>query len=251
MHARAAAGMLVQVETHPLARTFAGVADAYERGRPGYPAEAVAGLGLGPGKTVVDVGAGTGKLTRVLLATGAAVVAVEPLDEMRALLGRLDGVDARAGSAEALPLPDTSADAVVAGQAFHWFRAAEALPEIHRVLRPGGLLALLWNRLDLDDPFSAALAAVLERHRAHPARDREEWREAVDGSRLFGPLARTTARHAQPVDADALADRVLSESSIAILPPREREEALAEARSLGGRGATLRYVTEAWVAARR
>src|SRR5437588_5658396 len=107
-------------------RGFERHADAYERGRPNYPAEATAWLvtklGLGPGRTVVDVGAGTGKLTRALLPSGATVIAVEPVAAMRAVLKReLPTVQAMNGTAESLPLPDASADAIVVGQAFHWF----------------------------------------------------------------------------------------------------------------------------------
>lgn len=228
------------METHAWALAFGAVAATYERGRPGYPAEAVARLGLGPGSTVVDVGAGTGKLTRALAARGAQVVAVEPLPEMRAFLERLDGVRALAGTAEALPLEDGVADLVTVGHAFHWFRAREALAEIHRVLAPGGALAMLWNRLDTGDPFTAAFAALLERHRAHPALDRDPF----DVAPLFAPVELAAYPHGQSVDAGTLAARLASESSIAALPPRARERALAEARALGA--GTLRYVTEVY-----
>src|SRR5437764_6215788 len=136
------------------AEGFHRTADAYERGRPGYPEDAiawmVAGLRISDRSTVVDLGAGTGKLTRLLLPTGARLIAIEPVagmrNALRALLPQLEIVDA---VAEAMPLADGSADAVVAGQAFHWFETALALEEIHRVLRPGGGLGLIWNRRDL------------------------------------------------------------------------------------------------------
>jgi SAM-dependent methyltransferase len=126
---------------------FARAAAAYERGRPGYPSAAVdflaARLRLGPGRRVVDLAAGTGTLARSLPATGAEVIAVEPVAEMRAALpARARAVD---GTAEA------SADAVAVAQAFHWFDGDAALAEIHRVLRPGGALALVWNRRRTDD----------------------------------------------------------------------------------------------------
>src|SRR5262249_15575872 len=125
---------------------FADVAGAYERGRPGYPDEAVSWL-VGDGwSEVVDLGAGTGKLTRSLVVRGHGVTAVEPLDEMRAHLEDvLPNVRALNGRAEEIPLPDESADVVVSAQAFHWFDHDAALPEIARVLRPGGRLALVWN----------------------------------------------------------------------------------------------------------
>ena len=127
------------------ARGFAQAVDAYERGRPGYPPEAVERLceavGIGPGRAVLDLAAGTGKLTRLLVPTGAELVAVEPVEQMRAALARaLPEVTALAGTAEDVPLPAASVDAVVAGSAFHWFRGEEALAEIHRVLRPDGRL---------------------------------------------------------------------------------------------------------------
>ena len=142
---------------HPTAEAgFTAAAEVYERARPGYPDEAVAWvaerLGIGPGRDVLDLAAGTGKLTRQLVPLGACIVAVEPIDAMRAQLERVvPGVEAVAGTAEAIPLPDASVDAVTCAQAAHWFRADEAAREIRRVLRPGGGLALLWNVRDLDD----------------------------------------------------------------------------------------------------
>lgn len=140
------------VTVDPRAATgFAGAADAYERGRPSYPTLAIANLahdlGLSPASTALDLGAGTGKLTRLLLAHAGRIVAVEPSHAMLAVLReQLPGVDARAGSAEAIPLANDSVDAVLVGEAFHWFRAEHACREITRVLLPGGGLALLWNR---------------------------------------------------------------------------------------------------------
>ena len=119
-------------------------------------------LGLRPGATVVDVGAGTGKLTRDLVPTGARVVAVEPLAEMlEQLAAAVPEAEALAGSAEELPLEDSSADAVVAASAFHWFEPDRALPEIHRVLRPGGALATIGNGRDLSDPLQQEIEAIV------------------------------------------------------------------------------------------
>src|SRR5712691_5874982 len=128
---------------------FSDVADAYARARPDYPDEAVRWLAGDEPHDIVDLGAGTGKLTRSLVALGHRVTAVEPLDEMRAqLVAALPGTIALAGSAEAIPCPDASADVVSCAQAFHWFAHDAALPEIARVLRPGGRLALVWNSRD-------------------------------------------------------------------------------------------------------
>lgn len=128
------------------AASFGGVADAYERARPGYPDDAVAWLAGDEPCDVVDLGAGTGKLTRSLVARGHRVTAVDPLEEMLVWLRHaVPGAIAVRGSAEAIPLPDGSADVVTCAQSFHWFDHAVALREIARVLRPGGRLAPVWN----------------------------------------------------------------------------------------------------------
>ena len=142
---------------HEVALGFDSTAAAYERGRPDYPPAAVEALvealAIGPASTVVDLGAGTGKLTRLLVPTGARVVAVEPLAGMRAELATaVRGVEVLDGTAEAMPLGDGRADAVVAAQAFHWFADHQSLSEIHRVLRPGGGLGLVWNVRDQSVP---------------------------------------------------------------------------------------------------
>jgi ubiquinone/menaquinone biosynthesis C-methylase UbiE len=144
------------VELNPATQAFARVADVYERARPSYPAEAVAWIveraGLGPGAVVCDVAAGTGKLTRLLLPSGARVIAVEPVPEMREQLeAAVAGVEVLDGTAESLPLDDTSVDCITVAQAFHWFDYGRALPELERVIRPGGRLAVIWNVRDDDD----------------------------------------------------------------------------------------------------
>ncbi len=179
---------------HPTAAVgFSRAAEVYERARPSYPAEAVDWMvevtGLGPGYTVVDVGAGTGKLTRLLAPTGARVVAVEPVAEMRALIERAEVLE---GTAEALPFPDGAADVVTVAQAFHWFELDRALPEIHRVLRPGGHLALFWNSRDLDDPLQAALERLLQPlRRSVVAQQEHDWRGAVAAARCSDPPGRS------------------------------------------------------------
>jgi SAM-dependent methyltransferase len=232
--------------------SFGTAAAAYERGRPGYPADAVAWLaerlGLQPGRTVLDLGAGTGKLSRLLAETGARVVAVEPVEEMRRLLETVEGVQALAGTAEAIPLADASADACTVAQAFHWFESAAALTEIHRVLRPDSALGLLWNRLDEADSVTAAFSAVLARYRAHPLVGTGP--EGFDTALFTQPRQRTFV-NLQELDADLLADRLGSESSIALLPEKRREQALREVRALAPGKVVLRYVTEVYVANRR
>jgi len=164
---------------------FTDVADAYERGRPGYPETAVGWLVGDEPCDVVDLGAGTGKLTRVLVALGHRVTAVEPLDEMRAQLqAAVPGVHVVSGSAEEIPLPDGSADVVTCAQSFHWFEHDVALPEIARVLRPGGRLALVWNVRDDRDPWTARLSAIIGNE---TVRDWEDFPAVLEAG-LFDPV---------------------------------------------------------------
>jgi SAM-dependent methyltransferase len=234
---------------HPAARGgFALAADAYERGRPGYPDAAIeflaARLRLGPGRTVVDLAAGTGKLTRPLLATGAEVVAVEPVAQMRAALpAAARAVD---GTAEAIPLRAASADAVTVAQAFHWFDGDAALAEIHRVLRSGGTLALVWNRRRMDDPLNRAVEELIAPYRGHtPALRTNAWRAAFERTDLFGPLEEHDFPNDQSLDADGLVDRVASISFIASLDEAARADVLQAVRALAGDGrVTIHHDTE-------
>ena len=149
-------------------------AQAYARGRPDYPAALSAwlaqALGLGPGREVADVGAGTGKFTALLATTGATVVGVEPVDAMRAKIDalQLPTLRAVAGTAQAIPLPSCTLDAVVCAQAFHWFATREALDEFHRVLRPGGKLGLVWNVRDESVDWVAELTTIITPTREMP-----------------------------------------------------------------------------------
>ena len=230
---------------------YARSAAAYERGRPGYPPAAVdflaARLRLGPGRTVVDLAAGTGKLTRPLLATGAQVVAVEPVAEMRAALPA--GARAVDGTAEAMPLSAGSADAVAVAQAFHWFDGDAALAEIHRVLRPGCSLALVWNRRRMDDPLNQAIEDLLAPYRGHrSALHADDWHRAFDETKLFGPLEECVFPNEQSLNADGLADRVASVNFIAALDEKERTKVVRAARALAApAGVTIRQDTEVLV----
>jgi SAM-dependent methyltransferase len=236
---------------HPAAaKGFARSVDAYERGRPGYPPEALALLGLRPGMAVLDLAAGSGKLTRPLLEAGAEVTAVEPVTAMRAALPEAARV--LDGTAEAIPLDDGSVDLVTVGQAFHWFDGDAALAEIHRVLRPGGRLALLWNRRLDDDPVNRAIDALLDPHRGDvPGIRRDAWRAAFERTALFGPLEEHVFPNEQVLDADGLADRIGSISFIASLPDEPRTRAVAAARAIAADGPVrVPYVAEAQVCRR-
>lgn len=216
-------------QVHPsAAQGFASAADAYARGRPGYPA-ALDGwlgeaLGVRAGATCVDLGAGTGKFTRLLVETGAEVFAVEPVAEMRRqLVADLPGVRALGGTAEAMPLADGSADAVVCAQAFHWFATGRALAEIHRVLRPGGRLGLVWNVRDESVDWVAALTELFTPHEGDAPRYRTgQWRRPFSG-RLFSGLEETVFPYVHVGSPrQVIVDRTLSVSFIAALPAEER-----------------------------
>ena len=219
-------------DLHPTAAAgFSAAAEAYERARPGYPDEAVAWvaerLAIGPGRDVLDLAAGTGKLTRQLVPFGAHIVAVEPIDAMRAELERaVPGVEALAGTAEAIPLADGSVDAVTCAQAFHWFRADEAVPEIRRILRTGGGLALLWNGRDLEDPKHARVDELLAPHRSEFPSGEDRWRE------LLGPLEARTWRYSESLTRDEYVDRVASQSCVGAMAPAQRLEFLNEVRDV-------------------
>jgi SAM-dependent methyltransferase len=229
------------VSVHRSARAFGAAAEVYDRVRPGYPPEALDWLArvldLRTGRTVVDLAAGTGKLTVPLLATGARVIAVEPSEGMLARLrANAPSAEALAGTAEQIPLPAASADAVVVAQAFHWFRHDAALAEIRRVLRPGGGLALAWNRRELTDPAHAVLERALGRWKGDTPRHRDsDWGAALERSTLFEPLAETELPNDHELPPGGLVERAESTSFIAALPPGVRYDALAEVREFEAR----------------
>lgn len=234
------------------AASFALVADSYERGRPGYPEDAVRWLIGDELCDVVDVGAGTGKLTRVLVALGHRVTAIEPLPEMlEHIVHTAPGAAAILGNAEVIPLPDAFADVITAAQAFHWFDHAVALPEIARVLRPEGRLALVWNTRDDREPWVAKLSATI----GSETIEREDAEGPIKASGLFGPVEREKFTWTQRLDRPTLRDLVLSRSYCAARPLAEREAILAEVGALFDEHATggeieLPYVTECYRAAK-
>lgn len=220
------------------ARGFGAGADAYERGRPHHSADAVARLvnelAIGPDSHVLDLAAGTGKLTRQLAPTGAIVVAVEPVAEMRAKLAEiLPDVEAIEGSAERIPLPERAVDVVVVGQAFHWFDGVPALGEIHRVLKPSGGLGLIWQARDSSRPWVARLDEIIDRHAgAEPRFKSGAWRAAFEATTLFEPLQEAVFEHVHRGDRDTIIDRVASISYIATMDGDRRRAVLDEVRDL-------------------
>lgn len=247
-----------QLERH--AASFGRVADAYDRGRPPYPPAAVAWLsdelGVTPASTVLDLAAGTGKLTDALLPLARHVVAVEPVAEMRRVLAaRRPQVEVLAGRAEAIPLADASVDTVFVAAAFHWFDADAALAEIHRVLRPGGGLGLLWNRPEwANEDWYAEFTTMLDRAREEQEAPNRyvagEWRVALERAPAFGPVRKREFRHVHRVTRDGFLARVASWSVFAVLPDRERDELLAAVAGLLDRRGIgeldLRYRTDTY-----
>lgn len=232
---------------------FADVAGAYERGRPGYPDEAVRWLVGDEPRDVVDLGAGTGKLTRVLVAHGHRVTAIEPLPEMLEHLSEnAPGAFGMLGSAEVVPLPDAFADVVTCAQSFHWFDHPAALPEIARVLRADGRLALVWNSRDDGDPWMARLSAILGNESVQD----EDVGPVIEASGVFGPVEKARFAHGQTLDRAGLLDLVLSRSYVAKLPPADRQPVLDAVGALyddtaGPDGVHLAYRTECFRAPKR
>ncbi len=210
----------------------------YERGRPGYPEDALETmareLGIESGRVVVDLAAGTGKLTRALTRFGARLIAVEPVRGMREqLVAVLPGVEALDGTAEQIPLGDASADAVVVAQAFHWFDASRAATEIHRVLRPGGGLGVIWNAWDEAVPWVAQVQAIVHEHAGDaPRQATSSWEQKLAETGLFTPLSRRGYPNPVVGDLATLLARVASTSYIAALEPSDRQAVLRRVRAV-------------------
>jgi SAM-dependent methyltransferase len=242
-------------------RRFSDRAAEYRLYRPDYPEAAIDTLIEGRGDparlVAADAGAGTGIASRQLAARGVRVIAIEPNAEMRAAAEPHPLVEWRDGTAEATGLPDGSVGLVLAATAFHWFRPREALHEFHRVLIPGGRLALLWNTRDRADPLTVGyIAAVHQVHGEHPA-ERRRFDPAVVAAAAgeFSPPRLLRIPHAQPLDRAGLIGRALSASYV----PREGPgfvelTALLDAlwrRHHDERGlVTMRYVTEVYLSER-
>ncbi|MBP8306846.1 MAG: class I SAM-dependent methyltransferase [Burkholderiaceae bacterium] len=246
-------------------RGFSSEAQTYERGRPEYPTQ-IAGwlsdtLGIGPGTAVVDLGAGTGKFTSLLMATGAQVTAIEPVAAMQAQLARrLPQVAVLTGVAERMPLADATVDVLVCAQAFHWFANDAALADMHRVLKPGGRLGLVWNVRDESVDWVAEITRIITPHEGNaPRYYKGEWRRPFAGG-PFAPLELTAFEHQHVGSAkQVILDRFLSVSFIAALPAAEKAGVAARLQALidthpalaGCAEIRFPYRTEAYRAVRR
>jgi SAM-dependent methyltransferase len=232
------------------ALSFAAVADDYERGRPPYPREAAEWLAGSEPRRILELGAGTGKLTAELLALGHEVVATDPLAEMlRHLAAQHAGARVALATAEHIPLPSRSVDVVACGQAFHWFDLSRALSEIARVLRPGGRIALAWNERDERVPWVRRLGDLIGR----PEQDTDPTHTLLS-SHLFGFVDSARFRFWQPLDRERLRAMVTSRSYVAVLAEPERAELLTRVDELydrygrGHDGMLLPYTTSCFAA---
>jgi SAM-dependent methyltransferase len=230
---------------HPLAERFASVADAYERGRPEYPPAAiealVSELGVAAEARVLDLAAGTGKLSRALLAAGFDVVAVEPLASLRQVLSARIGTErVRDGYAEAIPLADASVDAVTVADAFHWFDHAAALAEVARVLRPGGGLAVLSMVPDWSGAtWAHELGTLIQCLRPeHPFFDGPPWQEAARDAAGWTEPREVRVTSSQPARPERIVDYIGSMSWVAAMPEAQRVETLERIRDLVDAGDT-------------
>jgi SAM-dependent methyltransferase len=233
------------VELHPLAASFVEVADAYERGRPEYTpavAEAIAAeLRLAPSARVLDLAAGTGKLTRALLAAGFDVIAVEPLAQLREILAASVGAQrVLDGLAEEIPLQDESVAAVTVAEAFHWFDHARALREIERVLLPGGGLAVLRTLPDWSGASWAHEVGTLiaELRPQHPQFDGPSWQQTAEAQGCWTPPREVRLTMSRPASPQEMLDYIASMSWMAALPDDRRDETISRIGELVASGET-------------
>ncbi|MFP3493131.1 class I SAM-dependent methyltransferase [Pseudomonas sp. SIMBA_059] len=240
---------------------FSTQAATYAQGRPDYPRQLIGwlgeALGVEPQSTVIDLGAGTGKFTRLLSTLTPALIAVEPIAAMAAQLARsLPDVRLVEGTAESIPLGDATADAVVCAQAFHWFATQAALAQIHRVLKPGGRLGLVWNVRDESVDWVAAITAIITPYEGDTPRFHTgRWREAFTGKYFSAPEVTCFPYQHVGSPQEVIMDRFLSVSFIAALPDAEKAKVSAQLQALidthpalqGRDSVAFPYQTQAYV----
>ncbi|MBW3589332.1 MAG: class I SAM-dependent methyltransferase [Actinobacteria bacterium] len=226
-------------EIKRIVQSFGEVADDYDRGRPGYSPEAIDFLtrefSITSQTNVLDVGAGTGKLTAQILSTGADVAALEPVEGMRRRLEEnLPDVRIVGGSAESIMLANESIDIIVCGQSFHWFHTEKALRDFYRVLRPGGGLALLWNHREVSAGWTEEVTRIMDRHEpaARQLDASTTWPNDFERVGLFSPLQKQQFEHSQVVDLKTLLAAVKSRSYIASLNEPDQRRVLDEVLEL-------------------
>ena len=223
---------------HAAATGFAEGADVYAASRPTYPGEALDWLrdrmGIGPDSSVVEVGAGTGLFTRLLLETGAKVLATDPVAEMLVhLAATVPGVATAIATAEALPIAAGSVDAVICATAFHWFATPQVLAEFRRVLRPGGRHGLIWNVRDHQVPWVRRLSEITDRYQDDAPRQKSQAWRGVFPAPGFTSLRETTMRYDHVgTPEEVIVGRTLSTSFIAALPDDRRTALVDEVRAL-------------------
>ena len=238
---------------------FGGAADVYDRGRPDYPARAVALVvelaRAGPGGPILDLAAGTGIFTQALVGAGLRPIAAEPVAPMRERLARsMPGVPVLAATAEAMPFARASMGSVTVAQAFHWFDGRAAVEELARVMRPTAPLVVVFNVRDRADATQAALDTIWEPYRGDtPTHRAGQWRASFDGATRFTALRRESFPHEQILDVDGLVDRAVSVSFIATRSKAERARIADRVRSVakGQAEITLPYRTDVWWCVRR
>lgn len=212
--------------------------DSYERGRPEYPQEAIEflvnNLQINKSSMVVDLGAGTGKFTKLIIPYSDNVIAIEPVEGMRNKFSSLyPEIKMLNGSAEKIPLEDKSADVVFVAQAFHWFNGPKALQEIYRVLKPKGRLGLIWNARDESKTWVAEMTRIIDPHEGGAPRYKSmNWKQAFDSTTLFSKLKFQHFNYIQVGDVETIVDRVGSISFISALPTDDKSRVLNQVRAM-------------------